>query len=125
MTLRLRPSLHFRPHEGLLTASVSTNWRIVGGAPREIEINDGREFPALRLLVIGNGELAHDERMFPHVLYRLEKSRGYEHEGPLWSPGVIRIALERDRDAGVIASTERWDVVKALTFSDAPTALLP
>jgi predicted glycogen debranching enzyme len=122
LTLRLRPSLHFRPHEGLLTEDVSTEWSVTSAAMNEIEVKDGRHFPPLRLLVVGKGTMQRDERAFPHVLYRLEKSRGYEHEGPLWSPGVIRIPLERDGDAGVVASTEQWDVVKALTFSDAQAA---
>jgi predicted glycogen debranching enzyme len=119
LTLRLRPSLHFRPHEGLLTASVSDTWKVTFGAPDEITVADGRDYPELKLLIVGAGTLESEVRTFDHVLYRLEKSRGYEHEGPLWSPGVVTLPLARGREAGLVASVENWEVVKALTFSEA------
>jgi predicted glycogen debranching enzyme len=122
LTLRLRPSLHFRPHEGLLTASVSTNWR-VSEDDRELEIADGRDFPPLRLRTLGAAaRFTNDVRTFEHVLYRIEKSRGYEHEGPLWSPGFITIDLAPGEDAGVVASVESWDVVRALSYAAAAEA---
>ena len=43
------------------------------------------------------------------MIYRIEQSRGYEYEGTLWSPGVIRIDLEPGRRLGLIASVESWD----------------
>ena len=123
MTLRLRPSLHFRPHEGLLTNRVSENWKVTANGPA-IEIDDGKnEYPPLRLKMLGeNARFEHSVRTFLHVLYRLEKSRGYEHEGPLWSPGVIHVALQPNEDVGLIASVESWDVIHALSFSDAQQA---
>ncbi|MBV8545845.1 MAG: glycogen debranching protein, partial [Acidobacteria bacterium] len=53
---------------------------------------------------------------------RIEKSRGYEHEGELWSPGIVHIDLTRDHDCGLVASVESWDVVKALPCADASSA---
>ncbi len=114
--LKVRPSLHFRPHEGLLTYEQPHTWdvRVRGGV--EIEIDDERKFPPLRLRLIGRARLSEDPRAFEHVLYRIEKSRGYEYEGPLWSPGVIEAEMRLDEDAGIVASVERWDVVNALDF---------
>jgi predicted glycogen debranching enzyme len=123
LKLKLRPSLHFRPHEGLLTADVSDQWSVKMENERELEISDGRDFPSLRVLMFGkNARLQKDERMFQHVLYRVERSRGYEFEGPLWSPGVMVIELDRAVDAGVVASVEEWSVVKALSYGDALAA---
>jgi predicted glycogen debranching enzyme len=119
VVLRLRLSLHFRPHEGLLTEQVPETWKVVNDVASEIEITDGRDYPSLRLRILGRGLLDHDVRMFEHVLYRIEKSRGYEYEGPLWSPGVIRIEMERGVDVGLVASVERWDVIKALSCREA------
>src|SRR6266550_3607142 len=115
--LRLRPSLHFRPHEGLLTNEEPHVWDVRIRGDVEIEIDDERKFPPLRLRLIGGRtRLREDPRAFEHVLYRIEKSRGYEYEGPLWSPGVIEADMRIDEDCGVIASVERWDVVNALDF---------
>jgi len=120
LKLKIRPSLHFRPHEGLLTAEVSKDWNVNVLKPCEIEIDDGRDFPTLRLCLFGhNAHLRNDVRTFEHVLYRVEKSRGYEYEGPLWSPGVVEADLEPGEDCGMIASVEQWDVVRALDYHEA------
>jgi predicted glycogen debranching enzyme len=123
LKLKVRPSLHFRPHEGLLTSDAPQKWSVRLETESEIEISDHRDFPPLRFRLLGsNAHLRQDVRTFEHVLYRVEKSRGYEFEGPLWSPGVIEAILNVDEDCGVIASVERWDVIRALDGRDACTA---
>ncbi|MDP9361512.1 MAG: amylo-alpha-1,6-glucosidase [Acidobacteriota bacterium] len=124
LRLRLRPSLHFRPHEGLLTANLSDTWRVsIDDSSREIELTDGGDYPPLRLLVFGGqARMEQDARTFEHVLYRIEKSRGYEHEGPLWSPGVIHVELTCGDDCGIVASVESWSVVNALPYAEALSA---
>jgi predicted glycogen debranching enzyme len=123
LQLRLRPSLHFRPHEGLLTG-VSQEWQAaIEESGRGLELTDGHDYPPLRLLAFGTGaRIEQDPRAFEHVLYRIEKSRGYEHEGTLWSPGVIHIPLNAGQECGIVASVETWPVVKALPCADAATA---
>jgi predicted glycogen debranching enzyme len=123
LTLRLRPSLHFRPHEGLLTEQLSDQWSAaVDESGRAIELSDGK-YPPLRLLLFGSEtRFEQDVRSFEHVLYRIEKSRGYEHEGALRSPGIIHLALETGEECGIVASVEPWEVVKALPYGDAANA---
>ena len=124
MHLRLRPSLHFRPHEGLLTGTLGDEWRsTIYENGRGLELTDGASYPSLRLLMFG-GEprIEQDPRTFEHVLYRIEKSRGYEHEGPLWSPGIIHLPLTLNEDCGIVASVEGWDVMKALPWATAAAA---
>jgi predicted glycogen debranching enzyme len=113
-TLALRPSLHFRPHEGLLSNPVSTSWNVqVQG--HDVEISDGSEYPLLRIVMDGNGaKLRMDERTIPHVLYRIEKSRGYEHEGSLWSPGVMQFPIAAGEQIGIVVSVESWETVHAM-----------
>jgi predicted glycogen debranching enzyme len=116
VTLHLRPSLNFRPHEGLL-AEWSEAWRIeVKGG--DVEICESDEFPALRLRVVGNAQFEQRPAKIEHVVYRIEQRRGYEHEGPLWSPGVIHIELEHGLESGLVASTEAWDVIHAVAMKD-------
>src|SRR5712691_725155 len=120
LKLKLRPSLHFRPHEGLLIHEGTHEWEVRMRRADEIEIDDEQPFPPLRLRLLGeNTRLRHDIRMFEHVLYRVEKSRGYEYEGPLWSPGVIEAELTPEDDYGIVASVERWEVMEALDFAEA------
>ena len=117
VTLHLRPSLNFRPHEGLLADSSDT-WTITVN-DRDLEINESGDFPPLRIALLGGSvELKRQPEKIEHVIYRIERSRGYEHEGPLWSPGVIHIGLARGEDCGIVASVESWDVIHALGVAD-------
>ena len=122
LRLKLRIAMHFRPHEGLLTEQISQKWTVDVREGRKIEVNDDRGFPPLRILALGTASLERDVETFPHVLYRIEKSRGYEYEGKLWSPGVLHVDLKRGEDCGFVASVEPWKVVEALSFPDATAA---
>jgi predicted glycogen debranching enzyme len=118
--LKLRFALHFRHHEGLLTEQVSDQWSVKLDHVRQIEIRDGRDFPPLRMSLAGTSiRLERDVEMLPHMLYRIEQSRGYEYEGKLWSPGLIHIELVPGEDCGIIASVESWSAIEALPFGDA------
>jgi predicted glycogen debranching enzyme len=55
-----------------------------------------------------------------HLLYPLERSRGYESTGDLWSPGYFRIAFDSEAPATLVASTEPWEAIDSL---DPETAL--
>ncbi|HET7710433.1 MAG TPA: amylo-alpha-1,6-glucosidase, partial [Thermoanaerobaculia bacterium] len=117
--LRLRPSLRFRPHEGLLDGELSDSWSVTRNDD-QIEISDGSDRPPLRLLLLGGGVgLSENRKTQPYVIYRIERSRGYEHEGPLWSPGEIVIRLRVGESSAIVASVEEWPVVRALSVEDA------
>jgi len=49
------------------------------------------------------------------VLYRVERSRGYEWTGDLWSAGSFRITLAPGQEVALVASTESWDTIDALS----------
>ncbi|MGZ4778861.1 MAG: glycogen debranching enzyme N-terminal domain-containing protein, partial [Thermoanaerobaculia bacterium] len=114
VTLNLRPSLHIRPHEGLLTGTLPDTWTVETNG-NDIDICDHIEgHPTLRVMLFGNKpRLERDERKIQSIIYRIERSRGYESEGILWSPGLIRMDLIPGEDAGLVASVEVWDVVRA------------
>ena len=120
VTLNLRPSVKFRPHEGVLAEPAAYTLTVDGS---RLEIREGDEYPTLRVALCG--EEAHfdeDPRTLERVIYSLERDRGYEHEGPLSSPGVVRMTLRRGRDAGMVASVEPWDVIGAMTLEEALAA---
>ncbi len=122
LTLHLRPSLRFRPHEGLLGEQLPERWTVARRG-RDVEISDHAGGPPLRIVPFGNrANLAGDETTFEQVIYRIERGRGYDHEGALWSPGVIEVPLETGTAAGFVASVEDWDVVHALTVDECWTA---
>jgi len=126
LTLHLRPSLKFRPHEGLLHEELPSTWKVDVDGSR-IEISDGGTMhPPLRICVIGSGaqfaQLVREPRVVDNLIYDVERSRGYDHEGALWSPGRIDIPLVRDHAVGIVGSVESWDVVRAMTYREAMDA---
>jgi predicted glycogen debranching enzyme len=120
--LKLRPSVHFRPHE----APVSTKL----GGPYRLSAVDGRyevaapgNFPPLRMTLDGQRPAFTVEgQELPEILYRVERSRGYESTGSQWSPGFFRVDLTADRPATLVASTEPWEVIRALEPGEAARA---
>jgi predicted glycogen debranching enzyme len=116
--LRLRPSMHFRPHEAPVSGTLQQPYELAARHER-IEIRDGHAPPLRMYLKAERGSIVLDGR-FRQVPYRLERSRGYEFEGSLWSPGYFRADLHEGEEAALIASTENWDTVLAV---DPKTAL--
>ena len=52
-------------------------------------------------------------------LYRMEESRGYDSQGDLWSPGYFRVgSRSRVKNVALVASTESWETILALTPDD-------
>ncbi len=120
LTLNLRPSIHFRPHEGLLADPTPPTATVNG---RELEVRESDEHPTLRIALAGDdARFEHDPKTVEQVIYRIEKDRGYDHEGPLRSPGVLHMTLSHKRDVGIIASTENWDVIHAMTIAESLAA---
>lgn len=114
--LELRPALHFRPHEGALGGPLQEPYATT-------VVHDRYEFscaepglPPLRTLVFGEGAaFTCDERYIKEVLYRIEESRGYEFRGDLWSPGCFHFELSEGSQGALVASTEPWDIIRALS----------
>src|SRR5690606_16266569 len=56
--------------------------------------------------------------MLAGVTYALEQHRGYECCGDLWTPGYFRMELAQDAPGTLVASTESWETIGALTPTD-------
>jgi len=119
--LRLRPSLHFRPHDDSVGHALEKAYTVTGNSQQfEICKND---VPPLRMsLVAESYALVLDGGRLSEVFYRVEKSRGYDSIGQLWSPGYFRTNLAAGQEATLIGSTESWEIVHAITPAEAHTA---
>jgi len=120
--LTLRPSVQFRPYELAVNQSPVHAYTLSATRNR-YELSGGPDLPCLRLTVRGShAALTLDEKGVSTVPYQVEQSRGYDAVGSLWSPGYFRADLTADESATLIASTEAWDAIEALSPGDAARA---
>jgi predicted glycogen debranching enzyme len=113
--IELRPALHFRPHEGLVSEPPPDPYTLVIVEDR-YEVIGGQEYPPLRMRLLGEGgSLTLDRGVIKDLFYRVEARRGYDSQGILWSPGYFSVELRPDRDATLVASTESWATIYALS----------
>ncbi len=117
--LRLRPYMHFRKLEEEVRDDLRSPYMIRALGNR-YEVISEEDFPILRFFLYardGSFNLSGGE--FKDVLYRVEERRCYACRGNMWSPGYYRMNLIAGSGATMIASTENWDVVDALTPDEA------
>jgi predicted glycogen debranching enzyme len=118
--LKLRPALHFRPHEAPVNHAHYGPY-VVHGRQERYEVSaESSGLPPLRFYMHGKRtaftlECSHLE----DVLYRVEESRGYESRGDLWCPGFFRADLSAESEVTLVASTELWETVLALKPEEA------
>ncbi|MBS1791035.1 MAG: glycogen debranching enzyme family protein [Acidobacteria bacterium] len=134
--LRLRPYIYFRPHEGLVSEALPDEPYVLTIIGECCEISarlagqlgfhgNGIQtnLPALKLKLDGEkAALTLDRGVLKDIYYRVEATRGYDSHGLLWSPGYFTAELSHDRDMTLIASTEEWTTVQALTPATALNA---
>ena len=112
--LTLRPSMHFRSYDAPVTEGGVHPYSI-NAVKNRYEVSAGPGLPVLRLRLHGQrAALTLDEVGTPEVPYAMEKLRGYESVGSLWSPGYFRVDLDESQPVTMIASTEPWESVEAL-----------
>jgi predicted glycogen debranching enzyme len=120
--LALRPSIQFRGYEAPVDTSLAQSYTLSFCYGR-YEVSAGKEIPPLRLFVHGDrAALTLDEKGAGGVPYEMERSRGYTSVGSLWSPGYFRADLRADRDVTLVASTEPWESIQALSPEAAEAA---
>jgi predicted glycogen debranching enzyme len=120
ITLAIRPSVNFRPQEAPVSEPLAWpyEFRAIDEC-HEIALKDG-PFPPLRLLVRGpEATFTLKDKRLENVLYPVEESRGYHSSGTLWSPGYYEFTLAQGQRASVVASTEPFASMTALSPDDA------
>jgi glycogen debranching enzyme len=110
----VRPLVHFRSHDAPVDAPHPGPYRLTATADR-YEVAAG-DVPPLRLTLLGrNPAFTLDTAQTTRIHYRLEAQRGYESTGDLWSPGYFRAELSPDEPTTLVASTESWETMLAMT----------
>src|SRR5262249_5319581 len=87
------------------------------------EVHAGEGRPPLRLYLHAHRPACTLETSFVRdIHYRVEESRGYEALGTLWAPGYFRADLAAGQAVTLVASTEPWEPVLALSPEEALAA---
>jgi predicted glycogen debranching enzyme len=121
--LELRPSLHIRGYE----EPVSTKTNAPGSAAYEVSEEDDwlciavdSALPPLRFRVVDTtAKFVTEPNTRTELEFPVEKSRGYDSLGTLWSPGKFTVQLRSGEPVTFIASTEHIDVAKVLVTEGA------
>jgi predicted glycogen debranching enzyme len=105
--LELAPLFHVRPHEGLVAGLTRPlGVRALGD---EVEVEIATDLPLMRWLVSGApATFAFETASEYAVEYDVERTRGYDHAGGLWSPGTIALDLAPGGEVAFSVSTELW-----------------
>ena len=119
VSVELRPSVHFRPHERDVSAPLHEDYILsIQGKRYEIAASGGQH--PLRLTVDDDrGTFTYEGGRQCDISYQTEADRGYASHGVLWSAGFFTVQLRPQRPATLIASTETWDRMLALKAPEA------
>ena len=115
--LTLRPWIAFRAMEAAVDAVPGEALRLTADQDRYEVVRDG--LPPLRLHIQGgDASLTLDGGTRAEIHYRVEADRGYASRGALWSPGVFSVALRSRAVVDLVASTEPWHAILALSAEE-------
>jgi predicted glycogen debranching enzyme len=120
--LGVRPLLNGRPHEAAVDHPLPQEPSMVA-RDQQIEVRFEHEIPPLRLRLVGApGAFTFEPQTLQHFYYRKEQSRGYQAIGDAWTPGYFRVDLESGASVSVVASTEPFETMNALSPEEALVA---
>ncbi|WP_438039410.1 amylo-alpha-1,6-glucosidase [Sorangium sp. So ce128] len=120
--IELQPWVNFRPHEGALDRPVAGPYALTVVEDR-YELASPGDLPPLRLKVQGaRAEFRIESARLRNVRYRIEQSRGYDAVGEFYSPGRFSLELPVSGSATLIASTEAWETLNALSTDEVQRA---
>jgi predicted glycogen debranching enzyme len=118
----LRPAIHFRSHDAPVNAASGQRY-LLSVVDDRFEISSTPEMPTLRMEIHGrSAAFTFDRKETESIPYSTERHRGYEWQGSLWSPGYFRSDLSPGEQVTLVASTESWETIRALTPESAATA---
>ena len=118
LRLKLLPAVQFRGHDDPVSTPLPPGFRLSSEDGRQ-ELTCGPQCPTLRMKLFGEAPAFTSEpQHLTQLFYRMEESRGYDFTGDLWSPGYFRIDLVRGMSAAMVASTESWETVLAMSPDD-------
>jgi predicted glycogen debranching enzyme len=120
--LKLLPAVHFRSHDAPVSTPLPGEYQLSARGDH-YELSAGPHLPSLRMTLYGQrAAFTFEPKKLPQLLYRVEESRGYDSQGDLFSPGYFRVDLIKGSDASLVASTEPWETIGAISPQDAAQA---
>ncbi len=124
--LEVHPALHFRPHDAPVSTPLGDSYTLTVCGDRYEVCSPWPALPPLRLSFSGaNTTFTVADRRITGIRYEVEERRGYESVGDLWAPGFFAADLVGPgEEVSLIASTECWEVARALTSREALAAEL-
>lgn len=110
---QLRPAFQFRAHEGAVEPRSDQACPIRLERDRLEILNE--HAPAIRMRIAGTkASFVHDGGRSDPVEYEIERARGYDCQGTMWSPGYFDFELEPGQSVALTASTEGWEELLAV-----------
>ena len=118
--LELCPALQFRPHQGRVDQPLNETYELrVIGDQYELCCNQDN-LPPLRMTIYGgHAAFTFDRECIRGLIYETERTRGYDYQGDLWSPGFFHVGLSRGNSVTLAASTEAWEVIGTASLDEA------
>lgn len=115
ISLKLYPAFHLRHHEAPVNLALEQNYSFTAIGNR-YEISQKGLTP-VRIFAYGDEQASFTmhEKHLHNVFFRIELWRGYESVGDLWNPGFFQLELKKNKKAGIVASTEGWRSIDALS----------
>jgi predicted glycogen debranching enzyme len=119
--LILRPRVHFRGHEMPVDDKYDEHPKVhAHGRCIELHSEANPNLPPLRMTLLGrDADLVLEGGRYEEFFYRLEAARGYQALGRVWTPGRFRAVLGPGDECTLVASTENWDTIQALSPHEA------
>lgn len=117
VAIKCRPFLHFRTGEEAVSSKTAEIYEVLV-QDHHYEIKSG-PYPSLRFFCSQMPPFIIDSQIIENVFYEIEFKRGYEFQGRLTSPGFYLIQLNPGGVCTLVASTEPWRAIEALSPSDA------
>jgi predicted glycogen debranching enzyme len=118
LQLSVRPGVDFRNHEAPVQPRAPFAYRTtINDHHFELTAHEG--LPPLRLAFLGSCRTFTHDPAENEIVYRSEAERGYSAQGPMFSPGRFEATLTPEHGATLVASTERWETVDAMTPAQA------
>ncbi len=109
--IEIEPWLRFRPHDGALALAAGGPYTLQVVEDRYEVTSDG--YPPLRMGIDGEPHTFTINRKRVHdVRYLLERVRGYDSIGELYSPGFFRLPLRAGAPVTFFASAEPWSALE-------------
>ena len=130
--LEMHPTIHLRGHDEPVSTQLAEPFVFTNVEDRYEIRGSGSSLPPLRMTIQGaNPTFTLAGRKITGASYAVEKRRGYQWTGELWSPGFFGADLAAGgsdeanaAEVALIASVESWETMRALPPREALNAEL-